>query len=164
MTKLILIGGAPGIGKSTVARLLMNQLPNSAWLDGDDVWRMNPFRVDAVTTAMVQHNIAYVLRGFIEAGFSYAILSWVMHRQIIIDQLLDSLQGLSFQALVCTLVCSPAALAERHRGDPARSDISQLALDRLEQSRQLKTLQIDTDGLSAGEVAARIRAAMAAES
>ena len=45
MVKLIIINGAPGAGKSVVGNLLFSRLDNSTFLDGDDVWRINPFEV-----------------------------------------------------------------------------------------------------------------------
>ena len=41
--KLILIGGEAWTGKSTCADRLFRRLDNSAWLDGDDVWCVNPW-------------------------------------------------------------------------------------------------------------------------
>ena len=37
MTRLILLGGPPGVGKSTVLKLLSGRFPMSAILDADDV-------------------------------------------------------------------------------------------------------------------------------
>ena len=73
--KLIFITGAPGTGKTEVARGLFNRLPNSAWLDGDDVWRMNPFTVDDTTIALAHSNVGAVLRNYLAAGFSHVIFS-----------------------------------------------------------------------------------------
>lgn len=42
--KLIIIGGVPGVGKTTVAELLKNALQNAVWLDGDWCWMMHPWR------------------------------------------------------------------------------------------------------------------------
>ena len=58
--KLIFIGGASGIGKSTVTVLLLKNLKNCVLLDGDDLWRMNPFKVDENSKAMVEKNIRFV--------------------------------------------------------------------------------------------------------
>lgn len=43
MQKLVLITGEAWTGKSTCAKLLYKRFNNSAWFDGDDVWRVNPF-------------------------------------------------------------------------------------------------------------------------
>ena len=118
--KVVLITGAPGVGKSAVASILLERLPESIWLDGDDVWRMNPFRVNGTTTAMVEGNIQFVLRNFLSAGFAYVILSWVLARQPIIDRILEGLTGLEYELFVFTLVCEEEALRARLQDDPSR--------------------------------------------
>ena len=147
--KLIFIGGAPGIGKSAVSESLLRRLHSSIWLDGDDVWRrMNPWRVDEVTTKMVECNIQCVLTNFLKAGFSYVILSWVLHRQWLIDRLVRGLEGFQFDFHSFTLICDEATLEARWESDPTRGPISELALERLAQTRALETVRIDTTGKS----------------
>ncbi|MBA3031115.1 MAG: AAA family ATPase [Desulfobacteraceae bacterium] len=42
--KLIFIGGPPGVGKTTVTRLVLGELNHSIRVDGDELWfHMNPF-------------------------------------------------------------------------------------------------------------------------
>ncbi len=79
MRKLIFVGGAPEVGKSAVMRELLTQLDGAVWLDADDVWRMHPFIVSDATKSMVERNIQFVLRSFLESGFSYIFLTWVLH-------------------------------------------------------------------------------------
>jgi len=64
-SKLIFLGGAPGIGKSAVARKLYTLLDNCIWLDGDDVWRMHPFEVNPATKTMTEQNIQHLLRSYL---------------------------------------------------------------------------------------------------
>lgn len=45
--KLIVICGSPCVGKSAAADLLFQMYENSAYLDGDWCWCVNPFRLDA---------------------------------------------------------------------------------------------------------------------
>ena len=164
--RLIFIGGPPGVGKSTVARILLEGLDEIVWLDGDDLWNMNPFHVDARTIAMVQDNIVSVLSRFLEAGMSTIIFTWVLHRQEIIDGLLARLpQDMGYDIDCFTLVCSKEALNRRFASDPSRGEVTVLALERLAQcqSKNLRTEKIDTEGLTPDEIAAEIarRAGMA---
>jgi predicted ABC-type ATPase len=87
LTKLVFVGGAPGVGKSSVARELLARLRECVWLDGDDLWRMHPFVVNDTATNMVEHNIQSVLLSFIRTGFSVVIFTWVLHDKAIIDRL-----------------------------------------------------------------------------
>ena len=154
--KLIFITGAPGVGKTTVSRILFRRLLNSAWLDGDDVWRMNPFRANDTTIPMVESNIQFVLRNYVSSGFSYVILSWVLHRQPIIDSMLKGLKGLEYDLFVFTLVCDEASLAARLKSDPLRETITELALKRLRQSKELETKKIDTTSREPEDIAHEI--------
>ena len=45
MQKLILLSGSPCVGKTAVAEYLFEQYTNSAYLDGDWCWCVNPFSV-----------------------------------------------------------------------------------------------------------------------
>ena len=112
LSRLIFINGAPGVGKSTVGKLLFSRLNKSAFLDGDDVWKINPFEVTDATREIVEQNITYVLSNYIRANYEYVILTWVLHRQSIIDNLLKGLEGLSFDLHIFTLVCDENTLLE----------------------------------------------------
>jgi adenylate kinase family enzyme len=49
MKKIYLIGGAMGVGKTTVAQILKTKLSNSVFLDGDWCWDSDPFQVTEET-------------------------------------------------------------------------------------------------------------------
>jgi hypothetical protein len=152
--KLIFVGGAPGVGKSATCERLYRSLPNSICVDGDDLWcRMNPFRVDRVTTSMIEKNLAAVLRNFLEADFDYVILCWVLHLQEIVDRLLGSLQDLEFSFSWFTLVCDEETLRHRWAERPLPCAGLERALHRLRQTRQLeKSRIVDNTAMSIEEV------------
>ena len=56
MKKIYLIGGAMGVGKTTVAQILKTKLSNSVFLDGDWCWDSDPFQVTEETKIMVKHD------------------------------------------------------------------------------------------------------------
>ena len=151
--KLIIINGAPGVGKSAISNILFSKLGNSAFLDGDDVWRINPFEVTDKTRNIVEKNIIYILRNYIEAGYEYVILSWVLHNQSIIDELLNNLSDLKLKVHVFTLICSEEILVERRHQQGRETDI---AIDRLRQSLNLKTEKFDTGILKPDEIVSSI--------
>ncbi len=152
-TKLLIINGAPGVGKSTIGNILFSKLDNSAFLDGDDVWRINPFEVTDRTRNIVERNIIFILRNYIEAKYEYVILSWVLHRQSIIDKLLNNLSDLNFKVHVFTLICSEEILIERRQQQGGETAI---AIDRLHQSLKLETKKFDTEILKPDEIVSRI--------
>ena len=61
MKKLIIINGTMGVGKSTVSELLLKEMENSVYLDGDWCWNMNPFTVNEENIEMVLKNIIFLL-------------------------------------------------------------------------------------------------------
>jgi len=157
---LILIGGAPGIGKSTVAELLYQHLDNSVWLDGDDLWRMHPYIVNEDTKSMVLDNIGFVLSSFLRKPFGYVIFSWVMHEPQIVDAILDRLKDCEFQLLHITLGCREEALLKRIAG-AARQRDQQLCLDRLHATQSNYLDLIDTTHYTPGDILCLIMAKLA---
>ena len=144
MTKLVFMGGAPGVGKSSVARELLGRLDHCVWLDGDDLWRMHPFVVNDTTTNMVEHNIQSVLRSFIQTGFPVVIFTWVLHDKSVADRLTQGVSDVPFQFFMFTLTCDEATLVSRLSLETSRTTNTDLALQRLRQTLALDTLKIDT--------------------
>ena len=68
MKNLYLIGGAMGVGKTTVCRRLKKDLPNSVFLDGDWCWDADPFLITEETKAMVMDNICFLLNNFLRCS------------------------------------------------------------------------------------------------
>lgn len=147
---LILIGGAPGVGKSTLAAKLNLHLENSVWLDGDDLWRMNPFTVNEGTKQMVLDNIGFVLSSFLKRPFEYVIFSWVMHEPQIVDTILNRLTDCKFKLLHLTLGCREEILLKRITAASQPRD-PKLCLDRLATTIQNYPDLIDTSELSPEE-------------
>lgn len=153
MSKLILLGGPPGIGKTTVAHLLWHELDHCAWLEGDAVWQISPFSVTPASKRLAEANITAVLRNYLESGYAHVLLSWVLHRLDLIQRLVAPLEGLAKEVHQFTLVATPEVLRERFELDPKRGRFSELPLWRLDEAASLPTRQIDTTRLSPSEVA-----------
>jgi len=143
-SKLIFIGGAPGVGKTIVTRYLFKELDNAVWLDGDDVWRMNPFIVNTETKTMVEKNIKFVLNSFIQARFPYVLFTWVLHTDSIINGLLEGLNRSGYDFHNFTLKCDENTLKKRISNDTGRTTELLLALERLKQTETVNSTKIDT--------------------
>ena len=145
MRRLVLLGGPPGVGKSTVAARLRGRFPNSAVLDADDF-------------DSLPHVVA-ALRDCFETGCELVVLAWVFARAALYQPVLDSLAQLAERSLVLHRVATPAALERRlaERGDPEKLDY---ARDRLGLIEQLPFARIDTSELSADAAAQRVAAAI----
>ena len=118
MKKIYLIGGAMGVGKTTVAQILKTKLSNSVFLDGDWCWDSDPFQVTEETKIMVIDNISHLLNNFIHcSAYDNIIFCWVMHEQSIIDDILSRLDHKDCKVYCVSLVCDPDVLSERLRKD-----------------------------------------------
>ena len=150
---LIFIGGPPGVGKTSVAKELCLRLRNSIWIEGDDLWRMNPLTVNKRTIHMFKRNIACLLRSFLESGFSYIVFTWVLHRDEIVRSLFDCIKDHDFEFHHYTLMCDEDTLMVRLAKDTGRTTDPDLALHRLDQVRQVTSSHIDTCGRRPEEIA-----------
>ena len=161
MKTLFLIGGPMGAGKTAVCQSLKNIRNNSVFLDGDWCWDANPFLITEETKAMVMDNICHCLNNFLHCGaYETVIFCWVMHRQEIIDQILERLDTKGWEVKTVSLICTEAVLKERLERDVSAGlrlpDVVERSLARLPLYERLHTVKIDTSSLSIQETAQNI--------
>lgn len=159
MTRLIIVNGPPGVGKSTVCRQLYQRLDGAVWLDGDWCWLMHPWDYSAQNKAMVLENITFLLRNYLKSGsFRYIILSWVIPDEAIFRQILDRLGEADYYLFRLTLICSEAALRARMQQDGREESVIERSVALLPRYRAMSTRQIDTT--SPNETVERILAVL----
>jgi hypothetical protein len=153
--KLIFIGGEAWTGKSVCAEILFRRLHNSAWLDGDDVWRVNPWSLDDSRLRTSDINMAFVLQTYLQSDFDYVILSSiVLSDPCITSRILERISGVEYDLLSFTLVCDEETLTERAR---QRDNVADPRFLVLEESRGLvDTIEIDTAQKVPEEVASEM--------
>jgi len=156
VAKLVLIGGPPGVGKSTVLRHVERAFERCACLDADDAWRVHPFEVTPETGAIFMRNVVAVLRGYLEAGYPLVMLTWVLANPELIARLLAGLEGRHQEVLILHLVATPEALSERCARDAERPRPLPYVLQKLEEIQALPYAKIDVTGLETRAVAARV--------
>lgn len=142
-SQLILIGGEAWTGKTTCARVLFERLHNAAWLDGDDVWRVNPWSPNDPRLRTSDINMAFVIQTYLQSEFDYVILSSiVLSDPAITTRILERISGVEYDLLSFTLMGDEATLKERaKRRDGQDSPIFVV----LEKTRSLSnTIKIDT--------------------
>lgn len=159
--KLIIINGTMGVGKTATCRELNKKLENSAWLDGDWCWMINPFVVNDENKEMVINNVTYLLRSFLNnSSLQYIIFNWVIHVEDIFNDILQPLNDLDFEIIKITLTCSEEELKRRILSDVKlnlrdENSISR-SVERLEFYKEMTTEKIDTTNLSILEVVGKI--------
>ena len=153
-SKLIFIGGEAWTGKSTCADLLYQRLDNSAWLDGDDVWRVNPWSLDDPRLRTSDVNMAFVLQTYLKAEFAYVILSSIVLCDAAITQrILGMIEDVEYELLSLTLFADKETLCTRawERDETANPEFMLL-----HQAAELDTVKVDTSDKTPGEIVAEL--------
>ncbi len=158
MKRLYLIGGAMGVGKTTVCQILKKRLPNSVFLDGDWCWDMHPFQVTEETKRMVTDNICFLLDQFLRcSAYENIIFCWVMHEQSIIDGILSRLDVGGSEVKAISLLCDEKSLKGRLQKDVdaglREADVIERSIARLPLYERLDTVKLDVSDLSPEETA-----------
>ena len=155
MSKLVLLGGPTGVGKSTTLESLENKLPKLALLDADDVWRISEDLAVEGTRSIAISNVVRVLQGYFQAGCDTAILCWVFARSPLYEPVIAGLKDTCDAIHQLYLVASPDALQAR-LGSRNSLDRLEYSISRLKLIEKLPYPQIDTTNLSPNNVADRI--------
>lgn len=157
MKKLIIINGVPGIGKTTVCKELYKSTLGSVWLDGDWCWMMNPFIVTEENKKMVEDNINFLLRSYLNnSSYKYVIFNWVIGREEIFETILRRLDDIEFKLYKISLICSPEELRERMLEDGRDEEQIKNSIDRLKKYKNLDTFKIDTTNMSVENIVSKI--------
>lgn len=158
MKHVYLIGGPMGIGKSTICNQLNQDLDHSVFLDGDWCWNMDPFIVNQDTKNMVLDNITHCLNNFIHTpGIENIIFCWVMHKQDIIDQIIQKLDTEGVDIHLISLICEKEELIKRMLIDRRDNQTIQKSLQYLELYKDLDTQKIDVTTLDVQKTIDKIK-------
>ena len=158
MKHVYLIGGPMGIGKSTICNRLNQDLDHSVFLDGDWCWNMDPFIVNQDTKNMVLDNITHCLNNFIHTpGIENIIFCWVMHKQDIIDQIIQKLDTEGVDIHLISLICEKEELIKRMLIDRRDNQTIRKSLQYLELYKDLDTQKIDVTTLDVQKTIDKIK-------
>lgn len=147
-----------GIGKSTICNQLNQDLDYSVFLDGDWCWNMDPFVVNQDTKSMVLDNITHCLNNFIHTpGIENIIFCWVMHKQDIIDGIIQKLNTEDVEIHLISLICEKEELMKRMLIDRRNNQTIQMSLDYLELYKDLNTQKIDVTTLDVQKTIDKIK-------
>lgn len=158
MKKLIVINGTMGVGKTTICKELYKSLDKAVWLDGDWCWMMNPWIVNEENVKMVENNITYLLRSFLtNSTFEFIIFNWVLHREEILNDLLERLSDLEFKIERITLISSEASLRQRMELDSRTQEQIDFSIERSRFYEKMNSKKIDTSETSIEEIVRRVK-------
>ena len=158
MKHVYLIGGPMGIGKSTICNQLNQDLDHSVFLDGDWCWNMDPFVVNQDTKNMVLDTIPHCLNNFIHTpGIENIIFCWVMHKQDIIDKIIQKLDTEGVDIHLISLICEKEELIKRMLIDRRDNQTIRKSLQYLELYKDLDTQKIDVTTLDVQKTIDKIK-------
>lgn len=153
--KLIVICGSPCVGKSAAADLLFQMYENSAYLDGDWCWCVNPFGLDDPRLREGDKAMSAVLSNYLRLGFDYVVFGTVVAMyENIRTKILDDITEDGYQVIGFTLTCSEETLRQRHR---ARGDENECSMEWLRLPHYPGDHVIDTDGKTPRQVAKEMK-------
>lgn len=91
MEKIILINGQGGTGKSSVAKLLSQELKSSAYIDVDSLVITNPWEFGDESDNLAIKNAISLIHNFSSANFQNIIISGLTRNQSLLDNFLSQL-------------------------------------------------------------------------
>jgi len=123
--KLILITGSPCIGKTLVGKKLFETFNNSAYLDGDWVWNVNPFSVEDPRLRDGDKNMSFVLSTYLNSNFEYVLFtSVVIINKEIRENILNEIKANDYKTIVFHFTCSEETLLKRFKKRGDKNEIS----------------------------------------
>jgi hypothetical protein len=152
LARLVLLGGPPGVGKTTALKALEDRIPGMALLDADDVWRVSSgLAIPPERQAAIVHVVS-VMRGHFEAGCDIGLLSWVFARSELYQPVIDAMEDLVDAVQMLYLIAQPETIAARltKRREPGKIEY---AMSRLALIESLPFQMLDTTDLTPTQVA-----------
>ncbi len=152
--KLVIITGSPYVGKTTVTENVFRMVDNSAYLDGDWVWNVNPFSIKDPRLRNGDKNMSYTLSTYLKSDFEYVFFSSVIAiDEEIRNNILKDIDHEGHDVIGITLTCSEDTLKSRYE---ARGDGNRLSFWFLEQPPVQGDTVINTDDMDADQVSKAI--------
>jgi len=158
--RVVLLGGAPGVGKTAAARELLVIASKGErlvqWVDVDALWLHQPWRVDGRSKAMLESNLRCVLANSQRAGIDVVVVTWVFQNEgmhNLVQVLLP--HGALLQTI--QLLASERSWRKRFEGDADRPAIDDFYVRRFTEAQATPAdHSVATDHLTPQEVAVEV--------
>lgn len=139
---VIIMNAAPGVGKTTILKLLENKLSNGfAIIDGDDVGRTIPLENTLDWLNLIQDNIVACAKNFKEHDIKTLIVSFVFPSKERLQRIVSLLEKEENNVYHIKLICEPEILKKRIK---RRNNQKLLSIHRaLECNAEIKKINAD---------------------
>ncbi|HDR8128712.1 TPA: AAA family ATPase [Bacillus cereus] len=161
-TKLILITGAPGVGKTETGKKLIDFCPDrSALIDTDNIVGIQPFKIDDDFYELVGKNLKSCITNFHNHNYKLIIVTGVLIPEGIYKQIIDFISdNKKFEYVIYGLQANKEIIINRIENDikPQNSYQRKQWLHVNDEILEIKGLKtIDTSTLTIDEVVNTIR-------
>jgi hypothetical protein len=110
MLRLLLVNGLPGSGKTTISRLLCEELKPAAWIDTDDLMHVRPWANEDQRFIGTLRRGLLIAKDFFESGISTVIVAGCVHSK---DLFKKVHQSMDLDVVRCTVIALSAERSVR---------------------------------------------------